>query len=57
MTDAHVSAALDEFLGETATLTRLLLGGATDRPPPTTRSSMGWLPGATETVATVRRPG
>jgi ATP-dependent 26S proteasome regulatory subunit len=48
VTDAHVSAALDELLGETSTLTRLLLGGATGRPPPTTRASMGWLPGAHE---------
>ncbi len=42
--DVHVNSALDELLGETAALTRLLLGGATDRPPPTTRASMGWLP-------------
>jgi hypothetical protein len=46
VTDAHVNAALDELMGETSTLTRLLLGGATDRPPPTTRASMGWMPGA-----------
>jgi len=46
VTDEHVNAALDELLGETASLTRLLLGGATDRPPPTTRASMSWLPGA-----------
>ena len=46
VTDVHVNAALDELLGEAASLTRLLLGGATDRPPPTTRASMGWLPGA-----------
>lgn len=52
VTDAHVNAALDELLAETASLTRLLLGGATDRPPPTTRASMGWLPGASEPMAT-----
>jgi hypothetical protein len=46
VTDVHVNAALDELLGEAASLTRLLLGGATDRPPPTTRASMSWLPGA-----------
>ncbi len=46
VTDDHVNAALDELLGETEALTRLLLGGATDRPPPTTRASMSWLPGA-----------
>ena len=46
VTDAHVNAALDELMEETGSLTRLLLGGATDRPPPTTRASMGWLPGA-----------
>jgi hypothetical protein len=46
VTDVHVNAALDELLSETAVLTRLLLGGATDRPPPTTRASMEWLPGA-----------
>jgi hypothetical protein len=46
VTDAHVNAALDALMGETSTLTRLLLGGAADRPPPTTRASMGWLPGA-----------
>ena len=46
VTDAHVDAALDELLAETGSLTRLLLGGATDRPPPTTRASMAWLPGA-----------
>ena len=46
VTDDHVNGALDELLGETASLTRLLLGGATDRPPPTTRASMRWLPGA-----------
>ncbi len=50
VTDAHLNAALDEFLGETATLTRLLLGGATDRPPPTTRASMAWMPGAPELI-------
>ena len=48
VSDAHVNTALDELLGETSALTRLLLGGATDRPPPTTRASMGWLPGAHE---------
>lgn len=46
VTDAHVSTALDDLLAETGSLTRLLLGGATDRPPPTTTASMGWLPGA-----------
>lgn len=46
VTDAHMNAALDELLAETGSLTRLLLGGATDRPPPTTRASMAWLPGA-----------
>jgi hypothetical protein len=46
VTDAHVNAALDELLAETGALTRLLLGGATDRPPPTTKASMAWLPGA-----------
>ncbi|MGH9164187.1 MAG: hypothetical protein ACRDZW_01570, partial [Acidimicrobiales bacterium] len=46
VTDVHVNAALDELLTETGALTRLLLGGATDRPPPTTRASMSWLPGA-----------
>ena len=50
VTDAHLTRALDELMGETSTLTRLLLGGATDRPPPTTRASMGWLPGASEPV-------
>jgi hypothetical protein len=49
--DAHVNAALDELLGETSALTRLLLGGATDRPPPSTRASMNWLPGAQEAGA------
>lgn len=48
VSDSHVNAALAELMGETSTLTRLLLGGATDRPPPTTRASMGWLPGARE---------
>lgn len=48
VTDGHVNAALDELMGETSTLTRILLGGATDRPPPTTRASMGWLPGTQE---------
>ena len=51
VTDAHVNSALDELLGEAASLTRLLLGGATDRPPPTTRASMSWLPGAPPDVA------
>ena len=46
VTDVHVNGALDELLAETESLTRLLLGGATDRPPPTTRASMSWLPGA-----------
>jgi hypothetical protein len=46
VTDDQVNAALDELLAETGSLTRLLLGGATDRPPPTTRESMNWLPGA-----------
>ena len=46
VTDDHVNAALDELLAETGSLTRLLLGGATDRPPPTTMASMAWLPGA-----------
>ena len=48
VTDRHVNASLEELMGETSTLTRLLLGGASDRPPPTTRASMGWLPGAQE---------
>ncbi|MGH9279185.1 MAG: AAA family ATPase, partial [Acidimicrobiales bacterium] len=47
--DTHVNAALDELLGEAAALTRLLLGGASGRPPPTTHASMGWLPGAHDT--------
>lgn len=46
VTVGHVDAALDELLGETSSLTRLLLGGATDRPPPSTLASMGWLPAA-----------
>ena len=50
VTDDHVNAALDELLAETGSLTRLLLGGATDRPPPTTRESMNWLPGAPPSV-------
>ncbi len=54
--DTHLNAALDELLAETGSLTRLLQGGATDRPPPTTRASMGWLPGASEAgAATVHR--
>ena len=57
VTDRHVNAALDELLGETAALTRLLLGGATDRPPPTTRISMGWLPGASEPAPVGQSPG
>jgi hypothetical protein len=46
VSDLHLNGALDELLTETESLTRLLLGGATDRPPPTTRASMSWLPGA-----------
>lgn len=53
VSDVHVNAALDELMGETSTLTRLLLGGATDRPPPTTRASMGWLPGAQSGASSV----
>ena len=51
VSDAHVNVALDELLAETALLTRLLLGGATDRPPPTTMASMAWLPGAAPGVS------
>lgn len=53
--DTHVNAALDDLLGETQSLTRLLLGGATDRPPPTTGRSMGWLPGAAQVGAAEAR--
>ncbi len=44
--DEDVEVALDDLLSETASLTRRLLGGATDRPPPTTLASMGCLAGA-----------
>jgi len=44
--DAHVNAALDELLDEGRALTARLLGGAADRPPPSTFDSMDWMPGA-----------
>lgn len=57
VTDVHVNAALDELLAETGSLTRLLLGGASDRPPPTTRASMSWLPGVQPGEKRARAPG
>ena len=44
--DSHVHAALDELLDESSSLTARLLGGAADRPPPSTLESMDWMPGA-----------
>lgn len=44
--DQHFAAALDELLDESGALTARLLGGAADRPPPSTYDSMGWMPGA-----------
>jgi hypothetical protein len=46
VSEAHISAALDELMSEAGELTKILLGGAAGRPPPTTRESMRWMPGA-----------
>jgi ATP-dependent 26S proteasome regulatory subunit len=54
--DEHFRAALDELLDESGALTARLLGGASDRPPPSTFSSMGWLPGAPAMMRSLQMP-
>jgi len=52
--DQHVTAALDGLLDEGSALTSRLLGGAADRPPPSTLDSMDWMPGASAALRMLR---
>jgi cell division protease FtsH len=55
--DEHFATALDELLDESGALTARLLGGAADRPPPSTFGSMNWIPGAHEAMRMMQGMG